>query len=203
MSSDSGDQWKQAIGEWPLSNWHAAMHTLLIRLAAVFIPSPFGIVIGQSLVQAAIWATAGVFLYRTGVSRAMIYTMSIFVAFSPNNGVMAVTVWKDVVFAIAMLGLTISVARIAVNPKISLIQSFLLIISLFFVGLLRHNGIIPAIITALILSLFYLSGKHRFIPLCAIVLIFCNRSQGSRQDLEFRFIESHGLCHFAKYSPEC
>jgi LuxR family maltose regulon positive regulatory protein len=30
-----------------------------------------------------------------------------------------------------------------------------------------------------------------------------NRSQGSRQDLEFRFIESHGLCHFAKYSPEC
>jgi hypothetical protein len=32
---------------------------------------------------------------------------------------------------------------------------------------------------------------------------FRNRSQGSRQDLEFRFIESHGLCHFAKYSPEC
>jgi hypothetical protein len=30
-----------------------------------------------------------------------------------------------------------------------------------------------------------------------------NRSQGSRQNLEFKFIESHGFRHFAKYSLEC
>jgi hypothetical protein len=171
MSPDSSDQWKQAIGEWSLSNWHPAIHTLLIRLSAICIPSPFSMALGQSLVQAAIWSTAGVFLFRSGIPRVIIYTMSLFVAFSPNNGIMTMTIWKDVVFSIAMLGLTISLARISLNSKISLSQCCFLIIGLYFVGLLRHNGIIPTIITAFILVLFYLKKWLIFIPACAIIFI--------------------------------
>jgi hypothetical protein len=171
MSSDSGDIWKQAIGESPLHNWHPIVYTLLIRISIFFAKSPFMIVFGQTVIQAAIWATASVFLLRIGLSVVLVYGMALFVAFSPNNGIMTMTMWKDVVYAVSILALALSSAKIITNMHQTPIQNFLLIVALVIMGSVRHNGIVPAVVTATVICIFYFQGKKRYVPISAIMII--------------------------------
>jgi hypothetical protein len=172
MSPDSIDQWLQAIGERPLNNWHPVIDTLLIRASIVFIKSPFMMVLSQSVAQAVIWAFAVIFLARMGVKRNMLYVTAFFIAFVPTNGVFSVTILKDTIFAISILALTICFASILQEEKLTILGRILSIISLFFVGTTRHNGIIPAVTSVFALSVLYLKKFNKLYPLMALAAIF-------------------------------
>lgn len=171
MSYDSHSIWQQAIGASVLQDWHPIFYTLLVRLSALIIESPIMPIIAQTILQAAIWATGGILLWRRGIPRFLIIVSICTVAILPNNGVMAATLWKDVAYSIAMLALVVSLAQITTRKQMSRIQAAMLIVALLFTAQIRHNGMVPVVITAIVLSLFYLRKLQRLIPVLAIVSI--------------------------------
>jgi uncharacterized membrane protein (UPF0136 family) len=182
MSFDSIYTWQQAMGEIALNNAHPILYTLLMRASTVFIRSPFMLILLQSLAQAAIWAFSAVFLLRCGAPRRFLYRMAIIIALAPTNGAMAVTLWKDVIFSTAILALVICLAMIIRKPRFSLLSGTCFITILFWVTAMRHNGIAPAIVAAIVLSAIYLKGRARLIPIAGIVLIvFFVKMQSSRE----------------------
>jgi hypothetical protein len=170
MSSDSLDQWGQ-IHTGAFSNWHPAVHTFLEKLACSVADSPFSPVLAQTVIQCALWATAAVFLRRKKVSIKLLYIMAVVVGFNPSNGIMTVTLWKDVAYAIAMLALAISLGNILTTGLSGLKQSALFVLALFLAATLRHDGIIPALAIAILLSLSVLKKAYRALPFISIALV--------------------------------
>lgn len=172
MSPDSFNQYRQVIGLYGYHNAHPIIHTLLIKICVLFVQSPFAPILAQTVMQCAVWATAGVYLHKQGLSKKIVYAAAVLVGVNPINGVYTVTLWKDVAFAIAVLALCLSLAGFAAsNDKISKTQKCFLLVALFFAGTLRHNGIIILAVSAFLLSAFYLKKNERLLPLIPLALI--------------------------------
>lgn len=175
LSPDSVAQWKQVIGVDPLYNWHPVFHTALIWLFSLIYQSPAIPALAQLLVGAAIWATGAIFLYRSGVPRKLVIGVTILVALSPNNAVYSVTLWKDVSYAIALLALTICLARVVKHQELQIKNMLLLGIAICFVAMVRHNGIAPAIVVTLALF-FVLKGWRKTVPIIALSLMLITQT---------------------------
>jgi hypothetical protein len=93
---------------------------------------------------------------------------------------MTMSILKDAPFAVSMLGLTAALAGITVKPELSRRRIFLLTAALFLTGLLRHNGFVPAALTALFLFLFYFKKWQKLQPVFAVLLIILFRIGVSR-----------------------
>jgi len=177
LSPDSINQWNQATGVWPLNDWHPVIHTMLIRLSLVFYESPFSLILIQSLVTSAIYASTFVYLRKTCLSSKILYIFAILIALAPPNGFHMATFWKDVGFSVAMLGLAVILGKISLNEKKPTIQErLLLIFAIFCVVGFRHDGIVPATIGAVLAGCLYFKRIWRFLPLVGIIAVVFLRS---------------------------
>jgi hypothetical protein len=143
LSDDSQVQWAQAVGKDQWNDWHPVFHALFNKLALLVWESPASAVILQIIFMSVIISRFGCFLYRRGVSKKALYILITAFALVPNNGILMVTLWKDIPFAAAVLWLNLVIIRLLCNDyqkKYSVIPD--LAICLFFTTLFRHNGII-------------------------------------------------------------
>ena len=162
MSQDSINQWGQAIGVDPMSDWHPAFHTFTNILILSLYKSPVTIAVFQIVFSAVIVSSFLTLLYRNGFSKKWLIIFVIIFSLMPNNGINLVTLWKDIPFTISILWLTLSLARIKLlgDKALTTLNLVSLIGSLVCVCLFRHNGAVPFILTILSLLIIAIKNKN-------------------------------------------
>jgi hypothetical protein len=169
MSSDSFDQWSQLLN-LKLNDWHPAFHTLTNWVVTRIYLSPATVALFQIIFLAIL---TGYILYafeKMGVSKIITWSICSFFAIIPTNGLMVITLWKDIPYSISILLLTFLMYKIvASNGKWfdSKINIILLSITLVLVSLYRHNGF-PVVFGSILLLGFVYSRNIK--NLCAVVI---------------------------------
>lgn len=160
LSADSLDQWKQ-LTNFQLKDNHPAFHTLIYWLITRVYYSPISISIVQIICLSAIWiygVKSIISNFKPSVTKKIFILFVSFIFFtSLQNGLMSITLWKDVLFSYSIFFLTINLFNIIFDKKWieKNINKLLLISSLVFVFLLRHNGVLTYLGVSISLVLIY------------------------------------------------
>lgn len=157
MSPDSHTQWQQML-EGQYTDWHSAFHTMTIWLLTRLWMSPAIVAVAQiiSLALVAGWGLS--VLQYHGVPRPVLWCTSFLFALIPVNGLMVVTLWKDVAYSCAMLALVICLFQVVMTKGEWLLHRLnwlALGIILALVCLYRHNGIGVGVATIIVLLVFF------------------------------------------------
>lgn len=160
MSADSMDQWGQMLtGQY--NDHHPAFHTFIIWLLTRIYPSPVAVALTQIVTLAFLCGFIFCYFQTIGVPSWTLWITSFIFALTPVNGTMVNTLWKDIPYSTAFLGLTFILFQIAKSRGkwLSAHGSWvkLGIVSLF-VAILRHSGL-PIVIGTFIV-LFVAVPKH-------------------------------------------
>jgi len=158
MSADSTDQWAQA-GLGRLNDFHPVVHTALVRLLRWVWDSPAIVALFQILGIGALVGWGLRELRLSGLSRTGAWISSGLLAVLPVYSTMAITLWKDIPFGAALLGLTILLFRIAAGRPLGALQWGLVVALAGFASVLRHNG--APIVLGLMAALFLLLPKRQ------------------------------------------
>ena len=109
MSNDSLNQWQQAE-TMDLDDWHPAFHTLTIKAITTVWHSPAAVALVQILLMSALGAWGYGLLLRAGVPRYAVILAWLTTLLSLRNGMMAIVLWKDVFYSIALFALALLLA---------------------------------------------------------------------------------------------
>jgi len=143
MSPDSIAQWDQVV-KTSFSNNYPAFHTLTNWLITRIWLSPAAIAAAQIIVLAAIFSLTMVELELWDISLRVRACITGAFCLSPVNGMMVITLWKDIAFTCAMLGLFTVVLR-SIRSQGRWLQSAQGMVALWSalvsVSLFRHNGV--------------------------------------------------------------
>lgn len=144
MTADSLVQYDQIYGTEPVSNHHPIVHTLLIKIL-----TGLGLwFTGNKSISIAFYTAfqmlfmafcCGVSICHIKEKRLRIFA-TCFYALVPFNGVFAVTIWKDVIFAGLTILLVCKVLDLKNSDKARLADWILFTIYSVFFALLRSNA---------------------------------------------------------------
>lgn len=157
MSADSMVQWEQVLTGIFVDH-HPAFHTFLIWLLTRIYLSPAVIAIAQIIALAFIAGLWFAFFESLGIRHWVIWLLTIIFAVIPVNGTMVNTLWKDIPYSTAVLGLTLIIARIVVTRGTWIVSSsarIILGVTTALVLLLRHDGLILGVGTLVLLIVVY------------------------------------------------
>ena len=181
LTLDSFDQFGQ-IEEKLYSDHHPIMHTLLEQGILFLFHKIEAITIFQVLVFSFVNAKGAYYLLQKGVNENTIYFVLCLSALWPSTLINMVTLWKDIMFCVAILWLTILLAQMKddlngfFKNKLRIAETFIV---LFVVGTFRHNG--PFILAGLILILIFTFCKTKKFRNAILivgmgVLVFCTKN---------------------------
>lgn len=150
MTSDSVDQWLQAIGIRQINTAHPAIYALIIRFLAMLIESPAFVLSFQIIVMA--WLISGIFLclFKRGKHIWLGVMITVLYAVLPSNYMLVTTLWKDIPFTMCLVGLTYLLYNEVKEPETfwkRKLNIFYVIVALIGIKELRHNGILVYIFT--------------------------------------------------------
>jgi hypothetical protein len=150
MSPDSIAQWDQVV-KTSFSNNYPAFHTLTNWLITRIWLSPATIAAAQIIALAGVFSLTISELGRWGISgRVRAWVTAVF-CLSPVNGMMVITLWKDIPYSCAMLGLFTVVLR-SLRSDGCWLRSAQGMVALWstvvLLSLYRHNGV-PVVVLAL------------------------------------------------------
>lgn len=167
MTYDSVYQWSQ-IAEFIFSDWHPAYHTILMWLISRSTNTPSSISFFQVVYFSFITAfMAKFFVERFQISKKFVFYLSILSAWYPLNGLMLVTIWKDVFYGLSFFtGVIILMAILEEDNKWLWVM---LGITIGNIWLLRHNGSIVAISILLSCFLFFRSKKRKNVLISSLI----------------------------------
>lgn len=162
ITSDSIDQYLQALGQWNLNNAHPVLMTLMIRATTIISKNPAFFIYLQILFFAFLISFILTFLYKKGLSKKAIYIFSFLFAILPSSYLLIVSLWKDVIYTIALLWMTYLLFRLCLNEKEFFqkkINSIAFVVATMLVAFFRHNGIGPFLFV--LIYFIYLTFKKR------------------------------------------
>jgi hypothetical protein len=143
MSQDSVAQWDQVV-KTSFSNNYPAFHTLTNWLITRLWLSPAAIAIFQIISLAVVFGVTIYELKLWGIGpRIRALTTAVF-SLSPVNGMMVISLWKDIPYTCAMLGLFAIVLRLVRTEGRWLLTSAGMVILCgvaVLTALFRHNGL--------------------------------------------------------------
>lgn len=160
MTDDSFTQWNQ-MEKFKFNDWHPAFSTLFNWLITRIWHSPAAIVFVNSLLFSGVFAAITVWLKSLGLDNRILIVISLVFIINPVNGIMAVTVWKDIPYSISLLWLTYLAMKVVYSEGCwlhSIRNKMIFSGSLVFAALIRHNGIVPLMLV--IIALFILYKKY-------------------------------------------
>lgn len=175
MSPDTMNQWHQIV-TLQFDDWHPVFHTLFLFLATRIWNSPAMTALLQIAVLAGSFGWGLARLQKLGVSRVILVSTAVLFAVMPVNGLMSITIWKDIPYSAAMLVLSVCLLEIvASNGRWFAYRNNCLVLigTLTLISLFRHNGLLPAFLTPLVCLALY-RYQWRNIMLCLIVAISCH-----------------------------
>lgn len=143
---DAVYQYRQAMGELPLSDDHPVLDTLLIRAVLTVIPHPAALTAVQLLLFSLVLCAFLMMGYDRGAPLPMLVILGCFFELMPNQVLSWTNVLKDFPFTLALLWGTYLLLQLALDMPRSRKWPFYMALALdiFLVSLLRHNGAAPA-----------------------------------------------------------
>lgn len=157
MTPDSISQYRQITGSLPLKNHHPWIHTLTFGLFY-----KLGFAVTQNEISAIAFYTvfqmitisvsvgyAIECLYEAGIKKGFRIAALLMFVLYPYNLIYSVTIWKDILFSVAVLVLTVTVFRVL--EKWTLRDKIIFVISALGMCLYRFNGFYAFIVVLLLL----------------------------------------------------
>ena len=143
---DAVYQYRQAMGELPLSDDHPVLDTLLMRAVLTIIPHPAALTAVQLLLFSLVLCAFLMMGYDRGVPLPLLVILGCFFELMPNQALSWTNVLKDFPFTLALLWGTYLLLQLALDTPRSRKWPFYAALALdtFLVSLLRHNGAAPA-----------------------------------------------------------
>ncbi len=181
ISWDFYIQWHQMAGKIPYSDWHSVFNTLMVWMVTRLWYSPAAVALAQLVCMAFFVGITARKLERTGVSMWAVLFLVLFYALFPLFGFYSVSLWKDTLYSIAFLWLTIMLLEIVITEGAALTKiRFMaaLSLSLLSVALLRHNGVVPAFGAAVVLLVWYKRQFKRIAIVIGIVGVLIGLYKG-------------------------
>lgn len=175
MTSDSFSQWDQIlIGKF--NDWHPVFHTWIMWLVTRLWLSPAAISIFQIIVLSLVVEYTLYSLEKMRIPRIILYICMAGFALNPVNGMMNITLWKDILYSTSLLFFTVVVMNVVLsNTKWldSKLNFLIFVISGLSALMFRHNGKFcfwPTIL--LLLIIFRKHFKKLIWPVVTILLLF-------------------------------
>ncbi|MBN2678476.1 MAG: hypothetical protein JXR32_10500 [Anaerolineaceae bacterium] len=157
MSADSMVQWGQILtGQF--NDHHPIFHTLLLWLLTRITLSPAVIAVAQIIALSLVAGAWLAFFEKVGIKKWVIWIAAFLFAVSPVNGTMVNTLWKDIPYSIAVMGLTLILALVVFTNGgwVHRYQKAAILgIVIALVLLLRYDGLPLGIGTLLVCVIFY------------------------------------------------
>ena len=143
---DAVYQYRQAMGELPLSDDHPVLDTLLMRAVLTVFPHPAALTAVQLLLFSLVLCAFLMMGYDRGMPLPLLVFLGCFFALMPNQVLSWTNVLKDFPFTLALLWGTYLLLQLALDTPRSRKWPFYacLTLDIFLVSLLRHNGAAPA-----------------------------------------------------------
>ena len=170
MSPDSIEQWEQAK-TWDLTDDHPALHTLSYKLIATIWDNTAAVALIQVLSMSLTLAYACYLLLRAGVPNGVVLILFHIALLSPKNGILGVTLWKDIPFSILVLAISTLLLRLCFrrSGRFDSLYWIGLGVMLGFLPLLRHNGLVILFGIAPLLPILYWRWKIRALVLATVL----------------------------------
>ncbi len=177
MTPDSVNQFEQVLQIKPYSNHHPIAHTMLIKLfyhiGLLFTDNMTIAFSFYTIFQMLALAFSIAFLMQTlklyRVKPAICYVITLFYALVPYHAVYAVTIWKDILFAAAVLIFSCCLLRLLKQTDLYTIIFF--IISGIMLCLFRSNGWYGFLLCFPFLLFHYRKkAKFMYLPILGILI---------------------------------
>ncbi|MBU5591463.1 hypothetical protein KQI89_06780 [Clostridium sp. MSJ-4] len=175
MTADSMNQWTQ-ISKGVYYDSNPVVHTLFTYLITRIWYSPAAVVIVQVFIMSTIIGYCMYSFEKLGVDKKILYLVTLAMALNPVNGIMFVTLWKDIIYTGFILLFTMLIINIVItnnewiNTKKNLIYFILCSLG---VVLFRHNGLLPLFVTLTILIILNIKkSKPYVITFISVLAIF-------------------------------
>jgi len=165
MTPDSLNQWSQMLSG-QFDDWHPPFHTMMNWMITNIWLSPASVAITQILALSMAVGYGLQLLRRNGMPEWAAWIICLLFALSPVNGVMVVTILKDVFHSIAVFFMSILMYQVVVSRGDWLVQPrswVLLGITTALVALFRHNGPAMAFGALVLLLLAYSNYKRQLL----------------------------------------
>jgi hypothetical protein len=217
LSADSLIQWEQMVTGryW---DWHPIFHTLTNWLITRIWFSPSAVALVQLLALSILAAWILHRLRQWGMPRWLAATTSLLFALSPATGILAITLWKDIPYSIALLALTLFVMETIQSDGAWLKKKAAVIclgVDLALVALYRHNGLPIAVGLPLLLLLAYRRRWRGAVAAAAVAAILIvavrgplyravtdpQRGSFGQHGLEVMLSIQHVSAHLAQDTP--
>ncbi|SUY46172.1 Uncharacterised protein [Clostridium putrefaciens] len=175
MTADSMNQWWQ-ISEGVYYDSNPVVHTLFTYLITKVWYSPAAVVIVQVLIMSIMIGYCMYNFERLGVDKKILYLITLVMALNPVNGIMFITLWKDIIYSGFILLFTMLIINIVItNNEWIYNRKNLIYFILCSLGvvLFRHNGLVPLFGTLIMLILVNIKkSKPYIITFVSVLTIF-------------------------------
>ena len=175
MSPDSLNHWRQ-VENMEFNNWHPFAYTMVILVLTQLWDSPAVIVLFQILLMSFVYAY-GIYSFRQfGLGKRIAWVAALLWAVLPINGIFSTILWKDVVYSIFIVFLTIFVMKTVLQEGRNLrtwsgIATFTVV--LLGIAFFRNNGLPIAVLTAIgMLIIYRRNWKQLLSPLVLVSALY-------------------------------
>lgn len=178
MTPDSINQFEQVLGVISYSNHHPWVHTLLIKLlydtgykitGSMLIALSFYTFFQMCMLSFSISYLIGT-LRQYRIKPLICFLITLFYALVPYHAVYSVTIWKDILFAAAVLGFGCALLRLMKKKTVSDLCIFS--ITGLTICLFRSNGWYAFLLCLPFLFIFFWKQCRSALPaLCGILLM--------------------------------
>lgn len=200
MSPDSLDQWGQRLNH-NFSDHHPAFHTFIIWLITFLWLSPASAALGQLLVMSSLIGWGLSKFQRLGVPSVVLWIVCGLFAVSPVMGMMTISLWKDIFYAISVLWLTLLLVEVIVSDgkwfTVSWRNVILMGIVLFFIAIFRHNG--PPVVFGILIILGFV--YRPFWRRILLIFILCVAIYGVIRWPLYDILGVKRMNNISKHSP--
>lgn len=174
LSFDSFYQWQQ-LSEGQFTNWHPAYHTIIMWLLTRFWYSPAVVAFVQIIIFSIVVAYCLGEFRSMGVPKTLLIGIALLGSVNLINGVMVITLWKDILYSISVLLLTVIILKVINSNSIWLnknVNICIISITAANIILLRHNGFPVVVISYLALLLIYRDNWKRILLSGVYVIVY-------------------------------
>jgi len=161
MSVDSFHQWLIVLGERPMSNHHPVAHNWWLIATSLLTQLPAETSFHQVLFSSIVCVFSLWTIRKYGLSLKFCFVFAILFATSVTVGIYSVTLWKDVMFALATQLSVVAMIKIVEHDVVNKWDCALIVIAFFTMCTLRHNGFIAFIFCMVAMFLYVLIKKQR------------------------------------------
>jgi hypothetical protein len=173
MSPDSMTQWGE-VQSGQFSDAHPAIHTMLIWLFSRLWNTPAVLVIFHILLLSLLTAWGLSELQIRGVSPAILWAGALLFALFPVNGLLVVSVWKDITYACALFALFLQFVKITFSNGKWLQNNWNLaglVLAGLTIAFARHNGLPVVFASLAVLLLVYREAWRRLLVIAAVLIL--------------------------------